>query len=53
MRIMTVMNDENSLTKINEELPIKPVEPPIVMNEPPKIDPYSNLDNLLLTLLTD
>jgi uncharacterized coiled-coil protein SlyX len=43
-------NDENSLTKINEELPVKPVEPPIVMNEP---DPYQNLDNLLLTLLTD
>jgi hypothetical protein len=43
-------NDGNSLIKINEELPVKPVEPPIVMNEP---DPYSNLDNLLLTLLTD
>ena len=46
-------NDENSLTKINEYLPVKPVEPPIVMNEPPKIDPYENLDNLLLSLLTD
>ena len=43
-------NDENSLTKINEELPAKPVEPPIVMNEP---DAYENLDNLLLSLLTD
>lgn len=30
-----------------------PVEPPIVMNEPPKIDPYENLDNLLLSLLTN
>jgi hypothetical protein len=43
-------NDENSLTKINEELPVKPVEPPIVMNEP---DPYQNLDNLLLSLVDD
>jgi hypothetical protein len=47
------VNDENSLTKINEYLPVKPVEPPTVMNEPPKIDPYKNLDNLLLSLLTD
>lgn len=46
-------NDEIQLIKKQEELPVKPVEPPIVMNEPPKIDPYKNLDNLLLSLLTD
>jgi hypothetical protein len=47
------VNDENQLIKKQEDLSIKPVEPPIIMNEPPKPDIYDNLDSLLLSLVDD
>ena len=44
-------NDENSLIKKPEDLPVLPVEK---MNEPPKpVDPYANLDELLFSLIDD
>jgi len=44
-------NDENSLIKKPEDLPVEPVEK---MNEPPKpVDPYQNLDTLLFSLIDD
>jgi len=46
-----IVNDENSLIKKPEDLPVEPVEK---MNEPPKpVDPYHNLDTLLFSLIDD
>ena len=46
-----LVNDENSLIKKSEDLPVLPVEK---MNEPPKpVDPYANLDELLFSLIDD
>jgi hypothetical protein len=46
-----LVNDENSLIKKPEDLPVEPVEK---MNEPPKpVDPYANLDTLLFSLIDD
>ena len=46
-------NGEIPLIKKQEDLPVIPIEPPIIMNEPPKPDIYSNLDSLLLSLVSD
>ena len=46
-----LINDENSLIKKSEDLPVLPVEK---MNEPPKPeDPYAKLDELLFSLISD
>jgi hypothetical protein len=46
-----LVNDENSLIKKPEDLPVVPVEK---MNEPLKpVDPYANLDTLLFSLIDD
>ena len=49
-----LINDENSLIKKSEDLPVLPVEPVEKMNEPPKPeDPYAKLDELLFSLISD